>query len=66
MGVTNLVCAASVTGDTPAIAVGNGTTRSDLSLASNTALGNNSITLSPANAVTFSSPIQAMDHDRAG
>ena len=54
MGVTNLVCAASVTGDTPAIAVGNGTTGSDLSLTASTAVGNSSITMSPANAATLS------------
>jgi len=39
MGVTNLVCAASVTGNTPAIAVGNGTARSDLSLTASTTVG---------------------------
>jgi hypothetical protein len=54
MGVTNLVCAASVTGDMPAIAVGNGTTGSDLSLTASTAVGNSSITMLPANAATLS------------
>ena len=54
MGVTNLVCAASVTGNTPAIAVGNGTTGSDLSLTASTAVGDSSITMSPANTATLS------------
>jgi hypothetical protein len=53
MGVTNLVCAASVTGDTPAIAVGKGATGSDLSLTASTAMGNSSITLSATNAATL-------------
>jgi polygalacturonase len=53
MGLTNLVCAASVTGDTPAIAVGNGTTGSDLSLTESTAVGNSSIKMSAANTATW-------------
>lgn len=53
MGATNLVCAASVTGDTPAIAVGNGATGSDRFLTTSTAVGNSSITMSSANAATL-------------
>jgi hypothetical protein len=54
IGVTNLVCAASVTGDTPAIAVGNSTAGSDRSLTASTALGSSSITMSPAHTATLS------------
>jgi hypothetical protein len=54
MGVTNLVCAASVTGNTPAISVGNDTTGSDLSLAASTAAGASSIALTSAHTATFS------------
>ena len=54
MGVTNLVCAASMTGDTPAIAIGNSATGSDLSLTASTAVGDSSITMSPANTAMLS------------
>lgn len=53
MGVTNLACAASVTGNTPAITVGNDTTGSDLSLAASTAVGDSSITMTSANTATL-------------
>jgi Right handed beta helix region len=53
MGVTNLVCAALVIGDTPAIAVGKGATGSDLSLTASTAVGTSSITISPPDAATL-------------
>ena len=53
MGVTNLVCAASVTGDSPALAIGDSVTGSDLFLTASTAVGDSSITMSPTNTAAL-------------
>lgn len=53
MGLTNIVCAASMTGDTPAFQFGNSTIGSDLTLTTDTVPGTNTITMSSGNAATL-------------